>query len=75
MPCRQLPERGGAGFCFENLVALPLQSFGQRPADEGFIVDNQNRGVGHGAILTEAGRCAGCGPAAETAPLMPARSC
>ena len=45
----ELLERGAAGVGFEHVVAVRLEALGQRPADQGFIVNDENRGFRHKA--------------------------
>ena len=44
----QLFERPCARLGLEHLIALALQPFGQRPADQGFVIDNENGWGRHG---------------------------
>ena len=47
----ELLERGFPGVGFEDVVAFGLEAFAERPADEGFVVDNQDRGFGQVTLL------------------------
>ena len=40
---RQLLQGGAPGIRFEHLVSLGLEALGQRPANQGFIIDDENR--------------------------------
>ena len=43
----ELLERGFPGLGFEDVVAFRLEALAERPANEGFVVDDQDRGFGH----------------------------
>ena len=43
----KLLQRGASGLGLEHLVPFRLEALGQRPADQGFVVDDENRGFGH----------------------------
>ena len=53
-------ERGASGIGFEQIVSVGLQTFRQRPPDERFVVDDQNRGFGHGVRILRGDAPAGC---------------
>jgi hypothetical protein len=40
----QQRQRGGAGLRLEDLVPLELEALAERPADQGFVVDDKNSG-------------------------------
>ena len=40
-------HRGASGIRFEHLVPLGLEAFGQRPANQRFVVDDENSGFRH----------------------------
>ena len=47
---RQFVQGGAPSVGFEHVVSVRLEALGERPADQGFVVDNENGGFGHDGI-------------------------
>ena len=52
----QLLHGGAPGVRLEHVVSLGLEAFGQRPANQGFVVDDKNRGFRHDVDPVQAAR-------------------